>query len=48
MEEVTAALPLLDSTGAKMMKLEEVIDGQLAVEGLILVKAVVEYVLTCF
>jgi hypothetical protein len=47
-EEVSAALPLLDSTGAKMLKLEEVVDGQLEVEGCALAKAVVEHVLTCF
>jgi hypothetical protein len=47
-EEVSAALPLLDSTGAKMLKLEEVVDGQLEAEGCALAKAVVEHVLTCF
>jgi hypothetical protein len=47
-EEVTVALPLLDSSGAKMLKLEEVISGQLEAEGHVLVKAVAEYVLTCF
>jgi hypothetical protein len=30
---VGAVLPLLDSTGAKMSRLEEVIGGQLEVEG---------------
>jgi hypothetical protein len=48
MEEVSTALPLLDSAGAKMLKLEEVIDIQLEAEGHALVKAVAEYVLTCF
>jgi hypothetical protein len=47
-EDVSAALPLLDSAGAKMLKLEEVIGGQLEAEGRTLVKAVAEYVLTCF
>jgi hypothetical protein len=48
MEEVSAALPLLDSVGAKMLKLEEVVGGELEVEGCTLAKAVAEYVLTCF
>jgi hypothetical protein len=48
MEEVSAALPLLDSVGAKMLKLEEVGGGELEVEGRTLAKAVAEYVLTCF
>jgi hypothetical protein len=48
MEEVSTALPLLDSAGAKMLKLEEVIDIQLEAEGHALVKAVAEYVLACF
>jgi hypothetical protein len=48
MEEVTATLPHLDSAGAKMLKLEEVIDDQLEAEGRTLAKVVVEYVLTCF
>jgi hypothetical protein len=47
-EEVSVALPLLDSIGAKMSKLEEVIGGQLEVEGRALAEAVVEHVLTCF
>jgi hypothetical protein len=47
-EEVSATLPLLDSVGAKMLKLEEVIGGQLEVEGRALAKAEAEYVLTCF
>jgi hypothetical protein len=48
MEEVSAALPLLGSAGAKILKLEEVIGGQLEAEGHTLAKAVAEYVLTCF
>jgi hypothetical protein len=47
-EEVGATLPLPDSAGAKMLKLEEVISGQLEAEGRVLAKAVAEYVLTCF
>jgi hypothetical protein len=43
-EEVSVALPLLDSAGAKMLKLEEVIGGQLEAVG----RALVEYVLICF
>jgi hypothetical protein len=42
--EVSAALPLIDSTGAKMLKLEEVIGEQLEAEG----HALAEHVLTCF
>jgi hypothetical protein len=48
MEEVSAALPLLDSVGAKMLKLEEVSSGQMEVKGRALAKPVAEYVLTCF
>jgi hypothetical protein len=48
MEEVSAALPLLASVGAKMLKLEEVSSGQMEVEGRALAKPVAEYVLTCF
>jgi hypothetical protein len=47
-EEDNAALPLLDSAGAKMLKLVGVIGGQLEAEGHVLAKAVVEYVMTCF
>jgi hypothetical protein len=47
-EEVSTVLPLLDSTGAKMLKLEEVIGGQLEAEGRTLAKEVVEHVLTYF
>jgi hypothetical protein len=42
--EVSAALPLIDSIGAKMLKLEEVIGEQLEAEG----HALAEHVLTCF
>jgi hypothetical protein len=41
-------LPLLDSTGAKMSQLEEVIGGQLEEEGHVLAEAVMEHVLMCF
>jgi hypothetical protein len=45
--EVSIVLPLLDSAGAKILKLE-VIGGQLEAEGRALAKAVAEHVLTCF
>jgi hypothetical protein len=48
MEEVSVALPVLDSVGAKMLRLEDGGGGQLEVEGRSPTKAVVEYVLTCF
>jgi hypothetical protein len=48
LEVVGTALPLLDSAGAMMLKLDEVIDNQLEVEGRTLAKAMAEYVLTCF
>jgi hypothetical protein len=41
-------LPVLDSMGAKILTLEEVISEQLEAEGRILVEKVVEHVLTCF
>jgi hypothetical protein len=47
-EEISAMLPLLDSTGAKMLQLEEVIGGQLEAKGHVLAAAVVEHVLMCF
>jgi hypothetical protein len=47
-EEFSAALPLLDSEGAKILKLEEAIGRQLEAEGRALVKAVAEYVLASF
>jgi hypothetical protein len=40
--------PMLDSMGAKMLMLEEVIGGQLEADGHDLVKKVVEHALTCF
>jgi hypothetical protein len=40
--------PMLDSMGAKMLMLEEVIGGQLEADGHVLVKKVVEHALTCF
>jgi hypothetical protein len=47
-QEVSTTLPLLDSTGAKMMKLEEVVCDQLEVEGHTLGEQVTEHVLTSF
>jgi hypothetical protein len=47
-QELSTVLPLLDSTGAKMLKLEEVIDEQLEVDGRALAEMVAEHVLTCF
>jgi hypothetical protein len=47
-EEVSAALPLLGSAWAKMLKLEDVTGGQLEAKGHALAEAVAEYVLTCF
>jgi hypothetical protein len=41
-------LPLLDSAGAKMLKLEEVIYDQLEAEGHVLAEKVAEHVLMCF
>jgi hypothetical protein len=41
-------LPLLDTAGAKMLKLEEVIGDQLELEGRALSEMVVKHVLTCF
>jgi hypothetical protein len=46
--EVSATLPLLDSMGANMTKLEEVIYDQLEAEGHALVEQVTEHVVTCF
>jgi hypothetical protein len=40
MQEVNTVLPLLNSAGAKIQKLEEVIGGQLEVEGRALAEAV--------
>jgi hypothetical protein len=39
---------LLDSVGAKMLKLEEVVGGQLEAEGCAMVETVAEHVLICF
>jgi hypothetical protein len=47
-EEVNSALALLDSIGAKMLKLEEVIGGQLEAVGHTLATLVAEYVLSFF
>jgi hypothetical protein len=41
-------LPLLDSGGAKMSRLEEVIGGQLEAQGQVLAHAVAGHVLVCF
>jgi hypothetical protein len=41
-------LPLLDSMGAKMMKLEGIVCDQLEAEGRTLVEQVTEHMLTCF
>jgi hypothetical protein len=47
-QEVSTVLPLLDSAGAKMLKLEEVVYDQLEAKGRVLAEKVVEHVLTCF
>jgi hypothetical protein len=47
-QEVSTMVPLLDSIGAKMLKLEEVICDQLEAKGHILSDQVAEHVLTCF
>jgi hypothetical protein len=41
-------LPLLDSMGAKMLLLEEVVGEQLESEGRMLEEKVVEHVVACF
>jgi hypothetical protein len=46
--EVSNVLPMLESAGAKMLRLEEVIGDQLEAEGCVLAKKVAEHVLTCF
>jgi hypothetical protein len=46
-QEVGVILPLLDSVGAMMSKLEEVFGGRLKAEGHILAEAVVEHMLMC-
>jgi hypothetical protein len=38
---------LVDSTGTKMLELEDVVTNRLEAEGCILVEAVVEHVLLC-
>jgi hypothetical protein len=48
MQEVSAELLLLNSTGAKMSELKDVVASQLEAEGHILAEAVVEHVLLCF
>jgi hypothetical protein len=45
---VSTVLPMLDSMGAKMLRLEEVIREQLEAEGCVLVENVAEHVLMCF
>jgi hypothetical protein len=45
---VSTSLPLLDSAGAKMLKLKEVIGEQLEAKGPALAEMVAEHVLTCF
>jgi hypothetical protein len=47
-QEVDAVVPLLDSAGAKMSRLEEVVGGRLEEEGRALAEAVPEHVLLCF
>jgi hypothetical protein len=47
-QEVSTTLPLLDSAGAKLLNLEEVICDQLETEGRVLAEKVVEHVLTYF
>jgi hypothetical protein len=47
-QEVSAELPQLDSTGAKMSKLEDVIASRLEAEGRNLAEVVAEHVLLCF
>jgi hypothetical protein len=46
-QEVGAELPLLDSAGANMLELEDVIASRLEAEGHILAEAVAEHVLLC-
>jgi hypothetical protein len=47
-QEVSAELPLLDSAGAKMSELEDVVASRLEAEGRILAEAVAEHMLLCF
>jgi hypothetical protein len=46
--EVTTVPPMLDSMGAKMLTLEEVVSEQLEAEGHVLAEKVAEHMLTCF
>jgi hypothetical protein len=46
-QEVSAELPLLDSAGAKMLELEDVVANQLEAEGRLLAETVAEHVLLC-
>jgi hypothetical protein len=46
--EVSNVLPLLESVGAKMLRLEEVVIDQLEGEGRVLAEKAAEHMLTCF
>jgi hypothetical protein len=46
--EVSNVLPVLESAGAKMMRLEEVVSNQLEAEHHVLAEKVAEHVMTCF
>jgi hypothetical protein len=46
-QEVSAELPLLDSIGDKILKLEDVIASRLEADGRILAEAAAEHVLLC-
>jgi hypothetical protein len=47
-QEVSTVLPMLESTGAKMQSLEEVVSEQLEAEGHALAEKVAEHMLMCF
>jgi hypothetical protein len=47
-QEVSTVLPLLDATGAKMLKLDEAISKQVELEGRALAEMVMEHGLMCF
>jgi hypothetical protein len=47
-QEVGAVLPLLDSAGVKMSRLEEVVGARLEAEGRVLAQAMVEHMMMCF
>jgi hypothetical protein len=47
-QEVSVEIPLLDSAGAKISELEDVIASRLEAEGHILAVVVTEHVLLCF